>query len=68
MKKLACAIVIATLSLCASAQGTSLPASTPKTLPLDKSPLDMAYFPEDYPVLKIKDKAKEPLVARVIYS
>ena len=28
----------------------------------------MAYFPEEYPVLKIKEKAKEPLIARVIYS
>lgn len=43
-------------------------AAAVKTFPIDKSPLDMAYFPEDYPVLKIKDKAKEPLVARVIYS
>ncbi|HUC82902.1 MAG TPA: DUF2911 domain-containing protein [Flavisolibacter sp.] len=37
-------------------------------LPLDKSPMDMAYYPVNYPVLKIQDKATEPLVARVIYS
>lgn len=35
---------------------------------LDKSPMDMAYYPANYPVLKIQDKANEPLVARVIYS
>ena len=35
---------------------------------LDKSPMDMAYYPANYPVLKIQDKATEPLVARVIYS
>lgn len=40
----------------------------PKMAPLDKSPMDMAYYPVNYPVLKIQDKATEPLVARVIYS
>lgn len=35
---------------------------------IDKSPMDMAYFPVGYPVLKIQDKATEPLVARVVYS
>jgi hypothetical protein len=47
---------------------TSAAAPAAKALPLDKSPLDMAYFPDEYPVLKIKDKVKEPPVARVIYS
>lgn len=68
MKQLLAAFVFIALSLCAAAQGTSIQTAAVKTFPLDKSPLDMAYFPEDYPVLKIKDKAKEPLVARVIYS
>lgn len=36
--------------------------------PLDSSPLDMSYYPVDYPVLKIQDKVSEPLVARVVYS
>lgn len=40
---------------------SSLPA-------IDKSPLDISYYPADYPVLKIKDQAKEPLAARVVYS
>lgn len=35
---------------------------------LDKSPMDMSYYPAGYPVLKIQDKATEPLIARVIYS
>lgn len=36
--------------------------------PVDKSPMDMSYYPNGYPVLKIQDKATEPLVARVVYS
>src|SRR6478735_4019952 len=44
------------------------PAPTVKLPQLDKSPMDMAYYPDSYPVLKIQDKANEPLVARVIYS
>jgi hypothetical protein len=35
---------------------------------LDKSPMDMSYYPVNYPILKIQDKATEPLLARVIYS
>src|ERR1700760_327152 len=35
---------------------------------LDSSPLDMSYYPADYPVLKIQDKMSEPLIARVVYS
>jgi hypothetical protein len=35
---------------------------------LDNSPLDMCYYPVDYPVLKIEDKVNEPLIARVVYS
>jgi hypothetical protein len=45
----------------AQSNGSKVPA-------LDKSPMDMAYYPANYPVLKIQDKATEPLVARVIYS
>lgn len=36
--------------------------------PLDKSPMDASYYPAGYPILKIQDKATEPLIARVIYS
>ena len=34
----------------------------------DKSPLDVSYYPVNYPLLKIQGKASEPLIARVIYS
>lgn len=36
--------------------------------PVDKSALDISYYPTNFPILKIQDKATEPLVARVIYS
>lgn len=36
--------------------------------PIDKSPMDMSYYPANYPILKIQDKVTEPLLARVIYS
>ena len=35
---------------------------------MDKSPMDMCYFPSDYPVLKIQDKTPGPLIVRAIYS
>jgi hypothetical protein len=40
---------------------SSLPA-------IDKSPMDMCYYPDNYPVLKIRNKVNEPPQARVIYS
>ena len=39
-----------------------------KMPPMDKSPMDMSYYPANYPILKIQNKANEPLAARVIYS
>lgn len=35
---------------------------------IDKSPMDMVYYPVNYPVLKIQNKVSEPLMARIIYS
>ena len=35
---------------------------------VDKSPLDVCYYPLRYPNLKTQDKITEPLTARVIYS
>lgn len=35
---------------------------------LDKSPMDMTYYPENYPILRMQHKSVEPLTARVIYS
>lgn len=52
--------VLASAIFC-EAQSSNLP-------PLDKSPMDMSYYPNNYPVLKIQDKVTEPVVARVIYS
>jgi hypothetical protein len=34
----------------------------------DQSPMDMSYYPGNYPLLKMDRKIKEPLVGRVIYS
>jgi hypothetical protein len=35
---------------------------------VDKSPMDISFYPANYPILKIQDKATEPLLARVVYS
>jgi hypothetical protein len=35
---------------------------------LDKSPMDMSYYPVDYPKLKMAGNTTDPLIARVIYS
>ncbi len=48
--------------------GTLAGIAQPKVAPLDTSPLDIAYFPENYPLLRIQQKVTEPPVARVIYS
>lgn len=37
-------------------------------LSIDKSPMDMSYFPEDYPKEKMINSGLNNLVARVIYS
>ena len=53
--------VVLVISLNASAQNGKLPQ-------LDKSPMDMSYYPNGYPLLKIQDKITEPLVLRLVYS
>ncbi len=60
MKKLFCLSIVLSVCLFATAQ-SDLP-------PIDKSPMDMSYYPVNYPVLKIQDKITEPLIARVVYS
>lgn len=58
------------LLLCAAAYlHTAFAQNAPKLPPLDKSPMDMAYYPPGYPVMKIqgRDSGMAP-VARVIYS
>jgi len=61
MKRLSLFLVFCFSVLLCSAQSNELP-------PLDKSPMDMAYYPNNYPVLKIQGKITEPVAARVIYS
>ncbi len=62
MKKILSAFIASQLSITiALAQQADLP-------PPDKSPMDMSYYPANYPVLKIQDKITEPLVMRIIYS
>lgn len=66
MKKLFFALVLLASASFAFAQAQT--AVRIKLPVLDKSPMDMAYYPANYPVLKIQDKTSEPLMARVIYS
>lgn len=40
----------------------------PKPTELDKSPMDMSYWPANYPILKMGGKAKDQPVARIIYG
>jgi hypothetical protein len=75
MKKVPFAIAFTFIAFVSNAQGqTSLntsatTAAAPVKIPaLDKSPMDMSYFPADYPMLKIQNKVTTPPVARVVYS
>jgi hypothetical protein len=62
MKQLSFFIILFfSISFCNAQNDDSLP-------PLDKSPMDMCYYPSNYPVLKIEDKTNSPVMARVIYS
>lgn len=63
MKKVFCFVLSFVLAVSVFSQ-----TSASKFPALDKSPMDMAYYPANYPVLKIQDKINEPLIARVIYS
>lgn len=40
----------------------------PKPTELDKSPMDMSYWPANYPILKMSGKAKDQPYARIIYG
>lgn len=67
MKKITLALFLLIAANGLMAQ-TMVSNSAVKVPALDKSPMDMAYFPVNFPVLKIQDKATTPLLARVIYS
>jgi Protein of unknown function (DUF2911) len=76
MKKILFLSIAIVLTEATLAQGNTASAdistsiASPRTkLPgLDKSPMDMAYFPTDYPTLKTQNKAPLPALMRVIYS
>lgn len=54
------------LSICS---GVVVQAQNSRFPPIDKSPMDMSYYPVNYPVLRIQpQKSTEPLMARIIYS
>lgn len=63
MKFLLASLLFSVLGFTVAAQnGSKLP-------PLDKSPMDMAYYPVNYPILRIQpNKVTEQLIARVVYS
>ena len=65
-----CFLLLAQAGMSQTAVNTPPAPAAPalKLPPLDKSPMDVAYYPANYPVLKIQDKATEPVVARVLYS
>jgi len=58
-------LALAFVMICFSASAQLAVSPIP---PLDKSPMDMSYFPINYPILKIQNKITTPLVMRVIYS
>jgi hypothetical protein len=60
MKKVLLLIALAFSSFMATAQQ--------KVTDVDKSALDVSYFPANYPILKMNGKAKDLPVARVLYS
>lgn len=51
----------------ADSQIKVLPPIAHYTIP-DKSPMDMIYFPSDYPLQKMSDKTSAPPLMRIIYS
>lgn len=72
MKKISFVLTFLSFAFAAIAQGQAAlntSANTRLKLPsLDKSPMDISYFPSDYPVLKTQNKVATPPIARVVYS
>ena len=56
------------LAIIALTIGGFIATAQQKPTEVDKSPMDMAYFPANYPILKMNGKAKSEPFARVIYS
>jgi hypothetical protein len=65
MKKSALLVTLLVTTLFSLAQSNGQSNGLPA---MDKSPMDMSYYPNNYPVLKIQDKVTEPVLVRVIYS
>ena len=59
---------IITLILLALGMQATTQITTAQLPPLDKSPMDISYYPVNYPLLKIENKLTEPLALRLIYS
>jgi hypothetical protein len=57
-----------TLAVIAFLLSGLLATAQQKTTDLDKSPMDMSYFPANYPILKMNGKAKADPYARIVYS
>lgn len=75
MKKTLASIAILFIAFAVQAQGqasvntlSNTSVQQAKVPALDKSPMDMSYFPGDYPILKTQNKVTAPPVARVVYS
>jgi hypothetical protein len=75
MKKTLAPLAFALVAIASQAQGQSsinsistTTAQQAKVPALDKSPMDMSYFPTDYPILKTQNKVAAPPIARVVYS
>lgn len=47
---------------------TSFLFAQQKPTELDKSPMDVSYWPSNYPILKLNGKVKSDPIARVLYS
>lgn len=60
MKKTILTLLVAVITVMAMAQQ--------KPTELDKSPMDMSYWPKDYPILKMSGKSKDIPTARIIYG
>ncbi len=60
MKKILCLLSIVCY--------VSISLAQQKPTELDKSPMDMNYWPANYPILKMSGKAKDIPTARIIYS
>lgn len=60
--------IIAFIGCFILASNILLAQSADKIPDIDKSPLDVSYLPNDYPLLKMNGKGKDLPIARIIYS